>query len=671
MKKTSGRRKVVYPILTAMACFLAACGNTNEQISSNTSIIEKPKIEISQKFKSAFLDKSDEIEVRIVNPKIGQVDLEIDGGTYIDLETSKKSIYFDKPGERILSLNFTPRHATESSIIVVADSEQWQEKSETRFQVNAPEDASLRPLASREKLQNGLYKYQTSVEFHRTMEKARLAKNRSLPLEGYISKPDQSSVTQYVYNTGSAPLDAAQLDELPPAPDSSTQKTASSKVRPQGLFCGAGPIQTVTFTMDHLAFPGIGSSLGQGVYPLKNTQIKVYDDNGGWRSEVASGFLDQNGSFSFTTPGCDTSGWFDWSSWDAYYELYSVSPNGGSVQAVLSNSGLDQTFTLSTGTYWDQQTTSRRINFRPQEGTASRGIWTNLLMNLAYDFTGPSTAPTKVRLAGFNSAFAPVGQVVQGVNFQSGSSLYTSWDTMYPLWHEYGHNTLYNKTMSQSEFVNCRGLFISCAPDFAPLLNLSCLDPRNFNFNACIGFTHTPENYTYYYAANEGWAEMSHQIMTQWFTTTHGQASGFLNNPYLIGMKYCGISYPCPFADSVIRTQNEYYVGTLFFRLITEAIADWPQQLIKNADGTFTAQNVIPTKSQVDAARDAWRTINSRLPLLNSTQITPFTVVNVIANSYPSKVSTNLSKVCQIIDQMGIPSSERQKFIVVGVMNCG
>jgi hypothetical protein len=679
---------------TLLAGSLSAC--TSNQVEQNTTQQNAPvtsaKIEFSALETPAKLDQTVNLQLNVSSPDAGAVTVHVDGGSYLELPQALTTINFQAPGQKTVTIQATPRHVTDITIRAIAETANWHQRTEMVFAVGNGAKSTLSALA-RKKAKNGLDVYEDPVEFHQVQERARLSKKRDQPLDGFVphkkSEPTgDAAISHYLFQTGTTPIDPDQLEEPPPSAGKplTNPKSASSlngsRLRAKGLWCGNGPTQTVHFNITNWGYPTEPGNPYYGGYKLRKSEIVVYDDNGGSRTEVARGYLDYTGSFSFITPGCDTSGWFDWSSWDAVYEIRTTTQYPqywGPITAILSNDqgiGLDFAFLVTTGTYWDQQTTDRTLVFNAPDGGGTKGLWTQTLMNYAYEMTNVS-APISVRMGAFSSAFSPIGQVIQGTTFKSSTTgaVYSAWDTIYPLWHEYGHNTLYHQAYDSATYSYCQPSNRLCAPDFAPLLN-NCINPGSAGFIFCVGYEHRPENYTYFFATNEGWAETTHQIMANWFKANIGSPSGFLNDPNVINMRYCGKASSCPFATSTAysyKTQNEYYVGTMFFRLITEVMADWPAHVIKTGTGTstkYTTVDVVPTLAQANAALGIWSSVKLRLPRNGTAKLTPFDVAKAIFAVWPARTIGSAGKICDILKDMDIPLSELQKFTVPAWVSC-
>jgi hypothetical protein len=637
-----------------------------QSITPPNPVDTSPSLKISSSQTTILLDKDFQIDVQVTSTHAGLVKVTLLGNDYIDLEQTALDFQFAAPGTQKVSLRAQITHNTPISVFAKAKGSDWQDSRELQF---APNPSLIARQNNRE--------FSSDVQFLRSSEKARLARDRTQPLETVIKSSAQGNPgrqVMYQFKGGTTPIDPAQLDE--PAPQNGKGKSKQTR----GAFCGVGALQTVRFVTQNFDFPKAPSESFQGAHPLKGAKITVYDNNGNWNQQVAAGYTNDNGEFTFNTPYCDTSGFFDWSQWDAVYKLEAASPNSN----VLYDP-FQEVPTYWSPTYWDQQTVYRQILFNSNNGLATRSLWTLNLMSYANNFVGDNAPRVRVRhfpVLGPTTTFSPVGQIMLGT---------ANWDSIYPIWHEFGHNTFYNATFSLPTYNNCIDpVFPPCIPDFAPLLRANCaqipvnnlIDVIGAIFSTCFGFDHEQKiNQTEFFAANEGWAQVTHQIFGYYFMAQFGSFTDFLgdgdpNSPgstsgqyasgYPFYARWCGKAVSCRFPTHP-HLSEENYVATMFFRVITEAIANWQPQVIPNPSvaNSYLKQDIIPTLAQAESARNVWRRVRSFLPRYATTKVTPVQVYSAIANAYPVEITSapGKQKVCTILKQIDLSQTEINQLI--------
>jgi hypothetical protein len=657
-------------VMLGMVGFLAAC-----QSSSITApeIILKPEVIVRQLSPQIVLDEPATFEVKISSPTVGAVSLGFSVGAYADA-SSPVTIDFTQASTKTVEFKITPRQVTPINLIVGVKAVEWSDKKQLRLSVLESYN-SVQAQTTRQT------KFSSLAEFSRTLEKARLAKKRTQPLEAEITSSNitsqntdaslQAKTVQYLYNTGATPIDAAQLDEPTPVQSQSSIKS-QGQLNPQGWGCGWGPIETVRFLIrnrpDALpTYAGVTSLNDNtdsdfmagveydypGAYPVRKAKVIVYDNNGAWRNVIAEGYLDDTGRFSYYAPTCDTGLFFDWSAYDPQYEVITESPTH-----VVTNWVQLQSPRLVTGTYWDQPSQNRTIVLNANDGEATRYMWTLNLTQYAQDFLGNGTK-VNVRMNPIGT-FAPIGQVFLHSD---------EWDSLFPLIHEIGHNTMYAKAYSSFRYIDCIGQFIPCIPDFAPLITVGCPSTQNTeaNLTSCTtylnsGFAHIPQNYTNFYAANEGWAQATHMLFVQYFNTLTNRTNAN-SLPFKISVDSRNCTDPSPSTTyclypTLLRSTNEYFMATLFYRLITEFVADWSVQ---------GYQTLTPAVAAVQQARTAWREIQDfAVPLGNTAKIGSSYFVRRILTNFQNKltVEATRTKVCNILKDTGMTNAELADFNV-------
>jgi hypothetical protein len=642
---------------------LSACQNNSTYIPEP---IIQAKIIIKQLSPNVILDQETMFAVEISSPKAGKVGLGFSAGSYAQVP-EPVIINFGRAETKTIEFKVTPRQVTPLNLIVSASGSDWSDRQQLKLRVSESY-ASLQTQSAEPK------QFSNLAEYSQTLEKARIAEKRTQALESEIVPLQPNAVraqnadvldtqmVQYLYNTGATPIDPAQLDEPIPA-------ASKSNIRPQGWGCSLGPIETVRFLIRNRPLTPISmlsskTSLSDfsepdfmrgteydypETYPIRKAKIIVYDHNGAWRNVIAEGYLDDTGKFSYARPTCDTGVFFDWSHYDPQYEVITESPTH-----IVTNWVQLQSPRIVTGVYWDLPPQNRTIIVDANDGEASRYLWTLNLTQYAQDFLGNGTK-VNVRMNPIGT-FAPIGQVFLNS---------IDWASLYPLIHEIGHNTLYIKTYPGTSYNGCIGQFIPCVPDFAPLITIGCPNTPNTEtgLTSCTtyltsGFAHIPQNYTYFYATNEGWAQATHMLAVQYFNMRTSRNS--TNNlPFYpaVDSRNCIDPGTCAYPN-LIRSTNEYYMGTLYYRLITEFVAEWSVR---------GYQTLLPNAGEVEEAKNAWRRIQSNvIPYDNTSRIASTYFGRLILMQFQSKLTSEATKtkVCNILKDTGMTNIELADFTI-------
>ncbi len=655
-------------------------------------VLQKPTLMVKQ-IGISVVGYESTFEAIIISPTKVSVNLVVSGGSHLKTPDPIK-VPIGAGETQTVYFKVTPRQATHINLMVDASSSSWSRSVQLKFKPKISTDLLQSQIGS-------VTQFSTVVEFARKLEKARLSKNSDQELEATISPIAQSNAVQstknkydvqYLFNTGATPIYPAQLDEPAPINQSSLGRLQvnGSRLSVQGWGCTLGPIETVRFAIRNYTAPPSGaisdsdySSTGvpnyargvdpyyYGGYPLRKARVYVYDNNGAWRNLIAEGYLDDNGQFSYARPTCDTGFFLDWSHYDPQYEVIPESDTGHVTQLIQLSSPR-----LITGTFWDQVPQNRTIYLEANDGEVTRSLWTLNLLKYAEDFTGIQTK-VNIRINALGT-FAPIGQVFLKTE---------DWRGLYPMVHEFGHNTLYSKTISSNLYGNfirnpqnqsttfggCMFSFVPCVPDFAPLINPFCSSTINTEagladcqYGFISGFQHIPSNYTYQYATNEGWAQATHMLIVQNFNRTTNRIDSVNNPPMGLfwDLRNCTQQSSCSY-PSLIRMTNEHYVGTLFYRLITEFAADWTIQ---------GYQTLIPSSQELNQAKVAWMNIrDNALPhATNTTVISPLTITKNILSLYQYKLSSmeNNTKVCNILKDTGMTAADLVSLDIANTFQC-
>jgi hypothetical protein len=354
---------------------------------------------------------------------------------------------------------------------------------------------------------------------------------------------EYNTIQHYLRGSGKGKPRAEDFQTQPPA------KAASSGLHAQG-FCGLGQWVDVRMTI----------SQGGITLPLRNTKIGVFDENP-WlaSSVVAIGTTDSGGWYHFQQPACDWGAWWDYSQPDLYFVVSSETGSGSGAFNMLGSAlGIVYSYSVRTGTFWDNTSNNIQIDIPAYSSSSSQGLWVHAVtahataFNVATGSAGATSFPYRVSWPS-NDIVIWGGAITSalGISGPGTSHAYISriellgehWGNLWTILHEFGHEVMYYTAKPTS--------YIAAASGTGWMI-------PGFHFGSHGGF----EQEIYDLAYNEGWATyFANSVARALGPTAVSQIPNYTRRADL---------------DSRVHKnggENEFLVSTFLYRYMVEVLA--------------------------------------------------------------------------------------------------
>lgn len=579
------RKQILNVLLVVAVLILGACSSPK----TNTSQVAEPKLDVTANLADFQKGATIPFIVTIESPVDTTVELSVVPSGFVELDNPKQTLEVKANTPQQVTLTGRAQRAGYHTLTVQAAAPNWHEPAGEMYGFNVVSPVSSSNLQalgvaanaqqpSTEPLPDHLNKLPVVSDFKIYMQqvKAELEGRDDVRLD-FILKDATVQDTK----GKSIKLDNMIVNYQPGTGWGKPEATKSQEVGTQAS-CSDQRTTTVHFDIIDLA-NGTNS-----VVNLQNNFVVVMDNNSDHfysspperagepmaPTNIAQGYLDANGNFTFQQPLCDSINGNLSDPPDLYFQVESrkpLNPSSPSTSVITyyTVGGFTYTYWVYTGVWWNNAQSNINIRLNNNTSATTNAFWTQSLLwatGVSYlQQANLSSVPVKIFWPGqlvssATDAYSPISRIILGT---------AGWMTTQPIIHEYGHNVKY--------YWDDRDKF-DCAWNFlAGNLAYWCLDP-NFGDSSIIsgGYLHYPgASYGQPKAANEGWANAFYEVVRTKFSNLFVTYSGVYPQASTCNKVPTCYSYPnaTSWTEAAYGPGNELRVSTFLYRFTKEILA--------------------------------------------------------------------------------------------------